>query len=246
MVALETLLRAAEGGRDEAALVHRDFEAVGVDSWIRAAISDRVDPSLAARVVPAAHAAVVVAALDAFYRLWGLAFPGEFRRVRREWIVLQARWAGGRVEGADGRGVLRRLLRSRLLDPRPVVRGRVRGGFEAGLEEPWVEVEVPQEQATGAGKAPAGPLVEEDVAGAEVPGPGTNGPVLPGPGWPEVDDAAFGEVGADLVLGEGSHAFESVMREGPEAVDAFAEAWVSSEDFWREWPGAFRERGRER
>ena len=239
MVALETLLRAAEGGREEADLVHRDFEAGGVDSWIRAAIRDRVDPSLAARVVPAAHAALVVAALDAFYRLWACAFPGEFRRVRREWIVLQARWAGGRVEGSDDRGVLRRLLRSRLLDPRPVVRGPVPGGFEAALEEPRVEVQVSQEPAVGLS-------VEEGVPGAEEPGPGAKGSVTSGPEWPEMDDAAFGEVGADLVLAEGSHTFESVMREGPEAVDAFAGTWVSSEEFWREWPGAPRDRGRER
>ena len=236
MVALETLLRAAEGGREETGLVLRDFEAVGVDSWIRAAIRDRVDPSLAARVVPAAYAGVVVAALNAFYQLWACAFPGEFRRVRREWIVLQARWAGGRAAGSDGRGVLRRLLRSGLLDPRPVVRGPVPGGFEAALEEPRVEVQ----------RAGARPPLEERVPEAEVPGRGAEGSEAPGVGWSEMEDAAFGEVGADLVLGEGSHAFESVMRKGPEAVDAFAAAWASSEDFWREWPGGSRERGRER
>lgn len=244
MVALETLLRAAEGGRDEVGLVHRDFEAVGVDAWIRAAICDRVDPSLAARVVPASYAAVVVAALEAFYRLWACAFPGEFRRVRREWIVSQARWAGGRVEGSDGRGVLRRLLRSRLLDPRPVVRGRVPGGFEGSLEEPRVEIQVPDVRKTR--EAPGGVPVEEDAAGPEVPGPGTEESAPPGPEWSEIDDAAFGDLGADLVLGEGSHAFESAMRKGPEAVDAFVATWVSSEDFWRAWPGAPRERGRER
>ena len=64
--------------------------------------------------------------------------------------------------------------------------------------------------------------------------------------WPEMDAAAFGEVGADLVLAEGSHTFESVMRESPEAVDAFVATWVSSEEFWREWPGAPCDRGRER
>lgn len=252
MVALETLLRAAEGAREEAELVHRDFEVEGVDSWIRAAIRNRVDPSLAARVVPAAYVAVVVAALEAFYRLWACAFPGEFRRVRREWIVLQARWAGGRVEGADGHGVLRRLLRSRLLDPRPVVRGRVPGGFDAALEEPRVEVRAsPEQQAVGgdapeAREAPAGRSVEEDAAGVEVPGSGTEDSAAPGPEWSELDEAAFGEVGAELVLAEGSHTFESAVRKGPEAVDAFVETWVSSGDFWREWPGTPRERGRER
>lgn len=243
MVALETLLRAAEGGRKEVGLVHRDFEAAGVDVWIRAAIRDRVDPSLAARVVPAAYAALVVAALEAFYRLWACAFPGEFRRVRREWIVLQARWAGGRVEGSDGRGVVRRLLRSGLLDPRPVVRGRVPGGFEGGLEEPRVEVRQEVEQVR---EVSADVPVEEDVAGREAARPRTEGSGPAGSDWSEAGDVALGDVGADLVLGEGSHAFESAMRQGPEAVDGFVATWVASDEFWREWPGAGRERERER
>ena len=241
------MLRAAEGGREEAGMVHRDFEAVGVDVWIRAAIRDRVDPLLAARVVPAAYGVLVVAALDAFYRLWACASPGEFRRVRREWIVLQARWAGGRVEGSDGRGVLRRLLRSRLLDPRPVVRGRVPGGFEGGLEEPRVEVDVRREERADGGversrEVSAGVAVEGDRG----PEPEVEGPAVAAAGWSEMEDAALGEVGADLVLGDGSHAFEAAMREGPAAVDAFVARWVSSDEFWREWPGAGHERGRER
>lgn len=246
------MLRAAEGGREEVGMVHRDFEAAGVEVWIRAAIRDRVDPSLAARVVPAAYAALVVAALDAFYRLWACAFPGEFRRVRREWIVLQARWAGGRVEGSDGRGVLRRLLRSRLLDPRPVVRGRVPGGFEAALEEPRVEVEVRREETDGGvERVQDVERVQEVASGVAVgvdaePVGGADGSARAGVEWSQMDAGALGEVGADLVLGEGSHAFDAAMRQGPEAVDAFGAGWVSSDGFWREWPGLVRERGRER
>ena len=136
MLSLETLLQAAEGGEKEIGLVHADFEEKGMDSWLRGAIERRLDPALGARVVPARRSEEVLRALEGFYAFWGRWFPAEYRRVRREWVVLQARWRG--MAGVRPARVLdsvtSRFFREGLVELAPLVAVSGGGGFEAGLE----------------------------------------------------------------------------------------------------------------
>ena len=98
MLALEVLVRAAEGDAASARTVAEEVRQVGWRDWAREAIRSRLDPLLAAAVLPSPARVEVARALVVFYGNWGGCFPREYRRVRREWRVLRDRWqAGGRA-----------------------------------------------------------------------------------------------------------------------------------------------------
>ena len=98
MLALEVLVRAAEGHGASARSVAEEVRQVGWRDWAREAIRSRLDPLLAVAVLPSPARMEVARALVVFYGNWGGCFPREYRRVRREWRVLRDRWqAGGRA-----------------------------------------------------------------------------------------------------------------------------------------------------
>ena len=98
MLALEVLVRAAEGDGASARSVAEEVRQVGWRDWAREAIRSRLDPLLAVAVLPSPARVEVARALVVFYGNWGGCFPREYRRVRREWRVLRDRWqAGGRA-----------------------------------------------------------------------------------------------------------------------------------------------------
>ena len=95
MLALEVLVRAAEGDGASVRSVAEEVKQVGWRDWAREAIRTRVDPLLAVAALPAPARVEVARALVVFYGNWGGCFPREYRRVRREWRVLRDRWQGG-------------------------------------------------------------------------------------------------------------------------------------------------------
>ena len=95
MLALEALVRAAEGDGASVRSVAEEVKQVGWRDWAREAIRTRVDPLLAVAALPPAARVEVARALVVFYGNWGGCFPREYRRVRREWRVLRDRWQGG-------------------------------------------------------------------------------------------------------------------------------------------------------
>ena len=95
MLALEVLVRAAEGDGASVRSVAEEVRQVGWRDWAREAIRARVDPLLAVAVLPGPVRVEVARALVVFYGNWGGCFPREYRRVRREWRVLRDRWQGG-------------------------------------------------------------------------------------------------------------------------------------------------------
>ena len=249
-------MRAAEGGEREAELVRADFQQAGQDGWLRAAMERRLDPALGARVVPAGAAAAVSGALEAFYAFWGRWFPWEYRRVRREWVVLQARWrADARVDPAPAVDpVTSRFFTEGLVDVPSVVVPAPAGGFEAGLE--------PLEAAGGAG----GPTGQEPGAapegkhggergGSDVPDEGESrgrGPApLVGAGGPVPARLPDGtEVLADDGGGLASSAvgdrLDQAVRGGVAAVEEVRAAWLGGSGAWCRWPafGRWQERSR--
>ena len=95
MLALEVLVRAAEGDGASVRSVAEEVKQVGWRDWAREAIRTRVDPLLAVAALPPPARVEVARALVVFYGNWGGCFPREYRRVRREWRVLRDRWLGG-------------------------------------------------------------------------------------------------------------------------------------------------------
>lgn len=95
MLALEVLVRAAEGDGASVRSVAEEVRQVGWRDWAREAIRARVDPLLAVAVLPEPVRVEVARALVVFYGNWGGCFPREYRRVRREWRVLRDRWQDG-------------------------------------------------------------------------------------------------------------------------------------------------------
>ena len=95
MLALEVLVRAAEGDGASVRSVAEEVRLVGWRDWAREAIRSRLDPLLVAAVLPEPVRVEVARALVVFYGNWGGCFPREYRRVRREWRVLRDRWQDG-------------------------------------------------------------------------------------------------------------------------------------------------------
>ena len=265
MLPLETLMRAAEGAEQEMALVHRDFEVVGLDAWLSSAIARRLDPALGARVAPARWSDAVLSALEGFYGFWGRWFPGEYRRVRREWIVLQARWRGRGLAPPPGlAAVTARLFREGLVDPECVAPRSGRGGFQAALESPFVDVSgvSPAGASNGAGEGPSAAGVDAGMAddrAVEPDEPSAKPPAEPdGSPAPLVHpgDGAGGrlpdgtrvvpDAGGDLAPAAVSGRLDDAMRRGPEAVDKLRAEWAAAEGFWRDWSLSPGERVRER
>ncbi|MCY3845563.1 MAG: hypothetical protein OXH69_18725 [Acidobacteria bacterium] len=251
---LETLMRAAEGGEREVELVQADFERAGLDGWLRAAIERRLDPALGARVVPAGAARAVRGALEGFYALWGRWFPSEYRRLRREWVVLQARWRGdAQVDPARAVDpVTSRFFSEGLVDAGSVVAAPAAGGFEAGLE--------PLEAAGGSGGAAgqerdtvsakdAGDDRDGDEArGGQEPADGRPAPLAGGPVPARLADGTevLADDGGGLPLSAASDRLEEAARRGVAAVEAVRAAWVGGSGAWFRWPdsGRWQERSR--
>ena len=251
---LETLMRAAEGGEREVELVRADFERAGLDGWLRAAIERRLDPALGACVVPAGAAAAVRGALEAFYALWGRWFPSEYRRVRREWVVLQARWRGdARVDPARAVDpVTSRFFSEGLVDAPAVVAAPAAGGFEAGLE--------PLEAAGGSGGAvgqepeaaprgePGGEGGGAEVGGERETADGGAAPLAGGPAPARLPDGTevLADDGGGLALSAASDRLDQAARRGVAAVEEVRAAWLGGSGAWFRWPdsGRWQERSR--
>ena len=223
MLPIETLMRAAEGGEREADLVRADFQQAGVDGWLRAAIERRLDPALVARVVPAGAAAAVCGALEAFYALWGRWFPLEYRRLRREWVVLEARWRGDApVDPAPTvDAVTSRFFSERLVDAGSVAIPAGAGELDAGLE-PLV----------GAG--------DDGGATGRKPSAAPEGE----PGGERDGSEVLADHGGGLPLSAVADRLDRAVRGGVAAVEEVRAAWLSGSGAWRRWPafGRWQER----
>ncbi len=254
MLPLETLMRAAEGGKREAELVRVDFQQAGLAGWLRAAIERRLDPVLVGRVVPAGASAAASGALEAFYALWGRWFPSEYRRVRREWVVLQARWrADALVDPAAAVGpITSRFFSEGLVDVASVVVPAAAGGFEAGLEP--LEAAAGDGGATGRESASAPeresggePGVAEVSGDRESSGHGPAPLVGTGPVPARLPDGT--EILADAG-GQASSAtcdrLDQAVRGGVAAVEEVRAAWLGGSGAWFRWPasGRWQERSR--
>ena len=250
-MALETLLRAAEGSEHDGEVVRADFERQGFDAWLSAAIARRLDPELGARVVPQSWSADVSAALEGFYAFWGRWFPGEYRRVRREWVVLQARWRGSSGAPAPAvDSVTTRLFEEGLVDVRPLAVPVEAGGFEAALEPPAVEVGPSGGAAApeGRGEGGDGEAAEEVERGMEEwresapivhAGGGASGRL---PDGTEI----LADVAGDMALAAASGALDAAVRGGARKVDGLRAAWLRESGFWFQWPEFGRWQERER
>ena len=245
MIPLETLLKAAEGAEAEAEVVRADFEQRGLGAWLRLAIERRLDPALGARVVPEARSAEVLGALEGFYALWGRWFPVEYRRVRREWVVLQARWRGaGEV---DPSSIVGRFFREGLAEAAPLLVPAPGGGFEAGLEElnvSGVDSAAGGQRATGAaGEARAeGP--QREAPGRE-PAPVVRAGDAVGGRLPDGTEV-LGDATGSLLPAAACDRLDRAVRGGVGEVEKVRAAWLSGRDFWCAWPelGRGRERSR--
>lgn len=247
MVSLETLLKAAEGAEAEAEVVRADFEQRGMGGWLRLAIERRLDPALGARVVPQARSAEVLGALEGFYAFWGRWFPAEYRRVRREWVVLQARWRG--VGEVDPGSVVGRFFREGLAEAGPLLVPVPGGGFEAGLEElnvSGVDPAAGGQRAPGAaGEAVADGLEREREAPAREPAPVVRaGDAVGGrmPDGTEILGDALGSLAAAAI----GDRLDRAVRGGVGEAEKVRAAWLSGRGFWCAWPELGREQERSR
>ncbi len=255
MLPIETLMRAAEGGEREAELVRADFLQAGLEAWVQSAIERRLDPALGARVVPAGAAEAVSGALEAFYALWGRWRPSEYRRVRREWLVLRTRWRGDApvdppppVDPVWGRSFSKELVDA----SSSVVPARA-GELEAGLEPR----EAPADAGGLAGPAP-GAAMEKDssrepdgaeVAGGEESSPRGDAPLVGAGGpvparLPDGTEVLAGDGG--LPLSAVADRLDQAVRRGVAAVEEVRAAWLGSSGAWHKWPaiGRWQERSR--
>ncbi len=248
---LETLMRAAEGGEREADLVRADFRQVGAEGWLRAAMERRLDPALVARVVPAGTSGAVCVALEAFYALWGRWFPLEYRRVRREWVVLRARWrADAPAESPPAVDpVTSRLFSERLADAGPVAMSSGAGEREAGIETP----DAAGSDGGAAGREPMSPEGEppangDGVRSAREPGAGGSAPVAAGPVPGRLPDGTevLADHGGGLALSAAADRLDQAVLGGVAAVEAVRADWVGGTGGWRRWPacGRWQERSR--
>ena len=250
MLSLETLLQAAEGGEKEIGLVHADFEEKGLDSWLQGAIERRLDPALGARVVPARRSEEVLRALEGFYAFWGRWFPVEYRRVRREWVVLQARWRG--AHGVRPARVLdsvtSRFFREGLVELAPLVAVVGGGGFEAGLE-----VMAASGGAAGQPMALDAGAPESPDSGRREPGEAAPPPPAPmvqagSPVSARLPDSAevLADPGAGLALALVSERLDRAVRAGAGEVEELRSAWLKEPGWWCRWPEFGRRQERSR
>ena len=260
MLSLETLLQAAEGGEREIGLVHADFEEKGLDSWLQGAIERRLDPALGARVVPRRRSEEVLRALEGFYAFWGRWFPVEYRRVRREWVVLQARWRG--AHGVRPARVLdsvtSRFFREGLVELAPLIAVAGGGGFEAGLE-----VLAASDGAASDGSAAGGgagqPVAldggvpespdsgrrERDEAAAPPPAPVVHAG-SPAPASLPDGTEVLADPGGGLALALVSERLDRAVRAGAGEVEELRSPWLKEPGWWCRWPefGRWQERSR--
>lgn len=259
MLSLETLLQAAEGGEKEMGLVHADFEEKGIDSWLRGAIERRLDPALGARVVPPRRSEEVLRALEGFYAFWGRWFPAEYRRVRREWVVLQARWRG--MTGVRPARVLdsvtSRFFREGLVELAPLVAVSGGGGFEAGLEALGASDGAGSEGAVAGGAAEqpvalsAGDSASPESGRAERDEP----PPPPAPvvhagspvpaGLPDGTEV-LADPGGGLAPALVSERLDRAVRAGVDEVEKLRSAWLKGPGWWCRWPELGRSQERVR
>lgn len=247
MLSLETLLQAAEGGEKEMKLVQADFEEKGLDSWLRGAIERRLDPALGARVVPPRRSEEVLRALEGFYAFWGRWFPAEYRRVRREWVVLQARWRG--MAGVRPARVLdsvtSRFFREGLVELAPLAAVSGGGGFEAGLEALGAS-DGAGSDGPAAGRAAVQP-VAVNAGDSEPPESGRDEPVPPPPapvvhaGSPvpaALPDGAevLADPGGGLAPALVSERLDRAVRAGGDEVEKLRSAWLKGPGWWCRWP----------
>ena len=249
MVPLETLLKAAEGAEAEREVVRADFEKRGLGGWLRLAIERRLDPALGARVVPEARSAEVLGALEGFYAFWGRWFPAEYRRVRREWVVLQARWRGaGQV---DPSSLVGRFFREGLAEAGSPLVPAPGGGFEAGLEElnvSGVDPAAGGQRAPGAaGEARAdGPEREREAPERKpAPAPVVRAGDAVGGRMPDGTEV-LGDALGSLVAAAVGDRLDRAVRSGVDEVERVRAAWLSGRGFWCAWPepGRGQERSR--
>ena len=265
MLSLETLLQAAEGGEKEIGIVHADFEEKGLDSWLRGAIERRLDPALGARVVPPRRSEEVLRALEGFYAFWGRWFPAEYRRVRREWVVLQARWRG--LAGVRPARVLdsvtSRFFREGLVELAPLVAANGGGGFEAGLEALGASDGAASDGAASDGAAVEG-AAEQFVApdagnsGSPESGRGERAEPVPSPPAPVVHAGSpvpaglpdgtevLAEPGGGLAPALVSERLDRAVRAGVDEVEELRSAWLKGAGWWCRWPELGRSRERVR
>ena len=250
MLSLETLLQAAEGGEKEMGLVHADFEEKGIDSWLRGAIERRLDPALGARVVPPRRSEEVLRALEGFYAFWGRWFPAEYRRVRREWVVLQARWRG--MAGVRPARVLdsvtSRFFREGLVELAPLVAVSGGGGFEAGLEALGASDGAASDGAAVEGAAEQSVAPGAGDSGSPESGRGERAEPAPPPPAPVVHagspvSAALPD-GAEVIADPGgglapalvSERLDRAVRAGVDEVEKLRSAWLKGPGWWCRWP----------
>ncbi len=260
MLSLETLLQAAEGGEKEIGIVHADFEEKGLDSWLRGAIERRLDPALGARVVPPRRSEEVLRALEGFYAFWGRWFPAEYRRVRREWVVLQARWRG--MAGVRPARVLdsvtSRFFREGLVELAPLVAVSGGDGFEAGLEA------LGASDGAASDGAAAGGAVEQPVApdagnsGSPESGRGERAEPAPPPPAPVVHAGSpvpaglpdgtevLADPGGGLAPALVSERLDRAVCSGVDEVEKLRSAWLKGPGWWCRWPEPGRSQERVR
>ena len=255
MLPLETLMRAAKGGEREADLVRADFERAGLARWLRSAIERRLDPALGARVVPAGASAAVSVALRAFYGLWGRWFPSEYRRVRREWVVHQARWRGDApVDPAPGLDpVASRLLGEGLVAAGCVVVRPAAGGVEAGRKPPEAEGAGGaggQDPGGAPGGEPGGERDGDGVGGGREPSGDAAAPLVAAGGavparLPDGTEV-LADAAAGLALSPIGDRLDKAVRGGVAAVEEVRTAWLRDSGAWLRWPssGRWQERSR--
>ena len=249
MLPLKTLMRAAEGGEREADLVRADFRKVGAEGWLRAAMERRLDPALVARVVPAGTSGAVCVALEAFYALWGRWFPLEYRRVRREWMVLRARWrADGPMDPAPaGDPVTSRLFREGFVDAGTAAMPAAAGAQEVGSNSP----DGAGSDAGARGREPAAPEPPREGDGAHgerEPVGGAAAPLAGGavPARLPCGTEVLADHGGGLVPSAAAERLDQAVLGGVVAVEAVRAAWLTGSGTWWRWPvsGRWQERSR--
>ena len=204
-------------------------------------------------------------ALEGFYAFWGRWFPAEYRRVRREWVVLQARWRG--MAGVRPARVLdsvtSRFFREGLVELAPLVAVSGGGGFEAGLEVMAASdgatadgADAALDGAGGAAGEPASPGAGDSASPEsgrgkrDEPAPPAPAPVVQA-GSPEpagLPDSAevLADPGGGLAPALVSERLDRAVRSGVDEVEKLRSAWLKGPGWWCRWPELGRSQERVR